>query len=432
MEIKIEKSNEKDKNSDASNKILKRAIDAYSKGEKLVFKRKFKSAETHFKKSFNYFMQLNDKIRGEKVLLKLTECYLIENQYHNASSTMRDAANLRLLDNKFINAIEHYQSVIELLLKLDEKAVYIPKILEIISFISMCYLAVGNFDMAAESLKKNLSKYGKGFKNKSKIKILHYVTNINNLILTKKIDDLKELKKEMLKLNLRDGERRLFNRIFEILNVFTDSTISLRIVEKEIRAGDQFTIFGTLNSKNDVEIKSISLNLEHGLKIISGPQISENKISFTAKLISKISGNSKIDINLICITEDFEFPLSSKKVIKIKEGYPIIQFYPSTDQLIGKIEQPLSLNFVVKNVGMGEAVDLSLIIEHSVGIQLIEGTKEKKLHSLAPQEEFVFVYNLTGKILGKHIIKAKLSYQGINSSDKFPDIIKEIDIAIVS
>ncbi|MHA1253808.1 MAG: hypothetical protein ACTSRP_27845 [Candidatus Helarchaeota archaeon] len=72
----------------------------------MVFKRKFKSAEKFFKKAFNNFIQINDRTRGEKVLLKLAECYIIEKQYLNAASTMRDAANLRLLSHKFINAID--------------------------------------------------------------------------------------------------------------------------------------------------------------------------------------------------------------------------------------------------------------------------------------------------------------------------------------
>ncbi|MHA1271020.1 MAG: hypothetical protein ACTSPY_14600 [Candidatus Helarchaeota archaeon] len=430
--MNMEESNSHKSGTGKNEKLLKKALDEYSKGEKLVFKRKFKSAEGFFKKSINNFMKLNDKIRGEKVLLKLAECYLIEKQYLSASESMRDAANLRLMDHKFINAIEHYKSSFELLLKLEQTESIIIKLLEIISFISLCYLAVGDFEKSIDYLKRNIKRYGKNLKNKEKIKLLRATTTVNNLIIQKDIKKLAELKIDITKLNLKQGETELINRIYEILNVYINSNMNLKITEKQIRAGDEFTIIGSLISMNGVKIKSVDLSLDHGFRLIMNPRISENGKEFNSKLISKISGDFKIIINLICSTEEYDFPLTSKKIIKISEGYPIIQFFPSMENLTTNLEQPIPIKFVIKNIGRGEATNLKLKLELPPTIKLIEGTDCKQLYSLAPQEEFSFLFNFKGIVLGKHQITAKLSYEGINKSDSFSDIIKEINIEVIS
>ena len=415
-----------------NNKLIDAALKFYSKGEKLVFKRKFKSAEKFFKKAFNNFIQINDRTRGEKVLLKLAECYIIEKQYLNAASTMRDAANLRLLSHKFINAIEHYQSVIELLLKAEESRTIRQKILEIVSFISLCYMAVGDFERSIDFLRKNIKKYARDLKSKSTILILNNVTQLNNLIYKKDINLFNELKDEIPKLGLREGETELFNWVFNIIGVFLNSKINLKISKKEIRAGDEFDIIGVLESNSDIEIKKIDLILDHGLKILSKPEIFDNNKKFKAKITSIISGKFKIKMDMICKTKFYEFPMSSTKILKIEQGSPIIQFYPSIEDFSWKLEKSVPLEFVVKNIGRGEAINLKLELELPPQIKLIEGTNVKQLHSLGPNEEFVFVFNLKGIVIGSHKIISKLNYEGNNSDDEFPQIIKEIDIEVFS
>ena len=413
-------------------KFLKKAIKSYSKAEKLVSKSKFKKAEWHFQNSINTFLQLNNKNRAEKVLLKLAECFLIEKQYQSASNTMRDAANLRLMDFKFINAIEQYQSVIELLLKIDESRGNLSKILEIGSFISLCYLAVGDFNKSTDYLKRNIRKYSNDIKNKSKIKILQHTVDLNNIILKKDKDELAELKSIISKLNLRDGEKILFQQVYEILRVYINSTIELNTNISEIRAGDEFLITGKLISENNVKIKSIDLYLDHGFTYISDPEILDNNLEFNSRLISKISGKFKININLVCETENFIFPLIGKKMIEISQGYPIIQLFINMENIISKIEEPLTLEYSIKNIGRGEATNLKLKVEIPPTVKLIEGTLVKQLHSLAPQEEFPFIYRFKGIVIGKHNIISTLSWGSGNSSEKFSDIYKELDIEIIN
>ncbi|MHA1230980.1 MAG: hypothetical protein ACTSPQ_10070 [Candidatus Helarchaeota archaeon] len=202
----------------------------------------------------------NNKLIDAALKLKLAECYIIEKQYLNAASTMRDAANLRLLSHKFINAIEHYQSVIELLLKAEESRTIRQKILEIVSFISLCYMAVGDFERSIDFLRKNIKKYARDLKSKSTILILNNVTQLNNLIYKKDINLFNELKDEIPKLGLREGETELFNWVFNIIGVFLNSKINLKISKKEIRAGDEFDIIGVLESNSDIEIKQNNIN----------------------------------------------------------------------------------------------------------------------------------------------------------------------------
>lgn len=417
-------------NAQEKEKLIDKSLKAYSKGEKLVFNRKFNKAEKFFKKAFNNFMQLGEKKRAEKVLLKLAECFLIEGQYQNASSSMRDSANLRLLDYKFINAIEQYQSVIELVFKLGEEKDYSQNLLEIFSFISLCYLAVGDFQKSIDYLKKNIQKYAGNIKNVSKIKILNHATKLNNLIIKRDLEELEDIKSEKSKIDLREGEKLLLDRVYDILNVYINSDIILKADKSEIRAGDEFNITGKLDSGPDIVIKSLNILLDHGFSLIDKPKILDNKREFTFGLESKISGKFRIKPELICESEHFSFPLSSNKIIEIKPGYPVIQFITDMENLMINLEEPFSVTYAIKNIGRGEAINLKLEIETTPAIQLTEGTLTKQLHSLLPQEEFAFVYNFKGTIMGKHSIKSKLTFEGANAPDSFKNIEKELNIQI--
>jgi hypothetical protein len=244
------------------------------------------------------------------------------------------------------------------------------------------------------------------------------------------LDELEDIRSEKSKIDLRKGEELLLDRVYDILNVYINSDITLTADKSEIRAGDEFKIVGKLDSEPNFLIKSLNISLDHGFLLIDEPKILDNKREFSFNLESKISGKFRIKPELVCESEHFSFPLSSNKIIEIKPGYPIIQFITDVEDLIINLEQPFSVTYVIKNIGRGEAINLKLEIETTPAIQLIEGTATKQLHSLLPQEEFAFVYNFKGNIMGKHSIKSKLAFEGANAPDSFKNIEKELNIEI--
>lgn len=400
-----------------SEKLEEKALKHYQKGQKHLASGKYKKCEGELEKSIDFFIKTNEIERAEKVSLKLCECYIIEKKFYEAAKAAFSAAELILRHKKYKNAIKHYQSVIDFYEKVDATL----EILEVYCFITLCYLAQGMFDEGMLLLKKKVVK--SKFPQIQKNKLIQLTLLMMNTILKKDAGNLGEIEIQIEKLNLKGGLGTLLKTVEKMINYYVHTVISITIENEELRAGDVADIVVEVKRPEDLQIVQSELNYDRIFDLVEDKQISADKKMIKFKLRPRIQGDLKIGpIALICQVDEFEYPLKIQRTIQVLPGKPRLVVEPQLTEITTNVGVPVELQMNLRNEGKGECMNISFKLELPEELELIEGSLEKKLHSLGPMEEFLFTFRLLAHERIELKLSATLSYDDLEGTQHTMEI----------
>jgi hypothetical protein len=100
-------------------------------------------------------------------------------------------------------------------------------------------------------------------------------------------------------------------------------------------------------------------------------------------------------------------------MIEILPGMPEIQIIKEIPEIVTTIGNPVTIALNLKNQGKGECINLIMQLELPDEIQLLEGSSEKKLHSLGSQEEFLFTFRIAAASKLNTTLSAVLTYESV-------------------
>lgn len=389
-------------------KYAEKALKEYQKGEKHLASGKYKKCESEFGKAIDYFMLAGEIDRAEKVNLKLCECFIIEKKYYEAGGAASSAAELILRHKKYKNAIKHYQSVIDFYEKVDA----IIEIHEIYCLMILCNLAQGKFQDAITLLKKKIAK--STLPQIKKNKIIQLTTLIINTILQKSEENLEEINYQLSKLKLEKGISTLFETVQRLIGYYVETFITISPDQEEIRAGDEVEIKIEVKRPQDLQIIESDLVFDRIFDLIEDKKLTDDKSTIMFKVRPRIQGNLKIGpISLICEIDEFQFPIRIQRTLEIHPGKPNLILQPEVGEINTTVGTPVEFNLNLKNLGKGECMNLSLQLTLPEELELVEGSLEKKLHALGPQEEFLFTFRIIANEKVNTSLNANLTFKDL-------------------
>ncbi|MFX1296550.1 MAG: hypothetical protein ACFFD2_17045 [Promethearchaeota archaeon] len=372
-------------------KFTEKALKSYQKGEKHLASGKYKKSQSDFEKAVDLFLKSGEIERAEKVNLKLCECFIIEKKYYEAAGAAYRAAELILRHNKFKNAIKHYNSVIDFYEKVDAPM----EILEVYSLIILCYIAQGKFQDGIVLMKKKIAK--STLPQIKKNKIIQFTILILNTILKKNVENLEEIDYQISKFKAEKGIIILIKTVQQIIDYYVNTIITITPNKKEIRAGDVVQINIEIKRPQKLEIIQGELVFDRIFDLVEDKIITADNRQFSFKLRPRIQGKLKIGpMTLICKISKFQFPIKIQKTLEILPGHPKLIIQPEIQEITATIGNPFTFTLNLKNLGKGECMNLhlQLTLPNEEEYDLLEGSLNKKLHSLGPREEFLFTFRI--------------------------------------
>ena len=91
----------------------------------------------------------------------------------------------------------------------------------------------------------------------------------------------------------------------------------------------------------------------------------------------------------------------------------VFRHFPEINTSIGT---PIEFTLNLKNTGKGECMNLKLQLILPEEMELVEGSTEKMLHSLGPQEEFLFTFRIIANDKVNDKINALLTFDDLEES----------------
>jgi hypothetical protein len=391
-----------------SEKFSEKALKTYQSGEKHLASGKYSKAEGDFRSAVDLFLKANEIERAEKCSLKLCECFIIEKKYYEAAGAAFHAAELSLHHKKYKEAIKHLESSIDFYTKVDADM----EILEVYSILSLLNLVQGKFEEAAAIIKKKIVKAA--LPNASKNRIIQLSTLILNTILQKNAENLEEIDLQLKKLKLDEGYLSLFKTAQRIVSYYVETLVTINTNLKEIRAGDVFQVSIMVRQPPNLEILSSEISYDRLFDLIKEKSVTPDNKTISFELRPRIQGKLNIGpISLVCKIEELQFPIKIQRTIEVLPGKPEIVIEANSREILTAIGEPVTLVFTLKNIGKGESTNLVMTIPLPEELRLSEGTNEKKLHSLAPHEEFEFTYRIVANAPVSTSLSAALTYEDL-------------------
>ncbi|MHA1784504.1 MAG: hypothetical protein ACTSVY_15930 [Candidatus Helarchaeota archaeon] len=388
-------------------KEMKKALASYEKAQKMIANEKFDKALKEFKKAFDKFMKIGSLKQAEKVALRLVESSLIEKRYNIASNALIDAANIALLEDRMSSAYQHYKSAMNFLVE-DPKINKQKLSAEIACFASLIQVLKGNFQEAIDFFKKQMEI--NKFKGISEIQIISFSESFFNTLISKNKEYYDKTKSKWKKLELREGEKKVIKNCMALLEIYLNTKLIYTIDKEKLSAGEGLELKVTPNSITDIELIDISTRYDtQRLELTEEPKILDQEVIFHFK--TRLSGNGFIGpITFQVQTKDgYRFPLIFKKEIIIEPGKGnVIVNAPEVFEIVQA--EKAELEFILKNEGKGEVIDISLKLEIPEEILLIGGSIIKKIHALPTNADFALTFLVQALLQGKFKSKYYLSY----------------------
>ncbi|MHA1131876.1 MAG: COG1470 family protein, partial [Candidatus Helarchaeota archaeon] len=288
------------------------------------------------------------------------------------------------------------------------------EILETYSLIALCHIVQGEFQEGRVLLQKKVAK--SKFPQIKKSRIIQFAVLIINTILTKKTENLEEIAYQISKMKLGKGILNLFKLVQDVTTQYVDTIITITPDKQEIRAGDEIEVKIEVKRPLDLKIVKSQLSYDRIFDLVKDKTIENNNRLIRFRLRPRIQGNLKIGpIVLICKTSTFQFPLKVQKTIHVLPGLPELIIRTDQSELSTVIGNAVPITLILMNQGKGECMNLNLQLTLPEEIELVEGSLEKKLHSLGPQEEFSFTFRIMANAKVEASLFVKLNYEDLEA-----------------
>ncbi|MBN1799924.1 MAG: hypothetical protein JW891_00360 [Candidatus Lokiarchaeota archaeon] len=419
-------------------KQLRKAEEQLTKADLFFENKDFKKAAKHYDDVGEKYFCVKEYYSAEQSFAKAATAYANQDNINNSLSSLRNAGDVCILSENFLNAHKHFNTAIKLVGRLNGEKDKEFNYLLFSSLSFLCYLTVGRPDQGltlVKRLKKNVRN--EVFKDNPQIRL---VKDLTIALRKKERGYLDKIEQEFSKYKFNEIEATLAKKALVTANAQVVLSSKLTLDKDQYSFNDKIHVSLELDtnplsniSKHpfyDYEIKSLKIKK---IDIVSSDNLSIQKkpippidVPIGEKQLFEIEFkiNFQIDepyvgpINLTCEMDELLTFYVESKVNKPEILSPPSKLEISTRNLRPPlIDQTFPFEMTVENVGEGETFDVRIDVEIPEQLKVMRGTTSKQIYSLRMHENMKWEIQIKPIEAGDFQIKATIKFKDSDQNE---------------
>jgi len=431
--------------------MAKDAEKLLNKAEKLYKAMQYKRAAKVFSSAADLSLKLKKYELARDCYVKAAKCSINEQKYSFTLDFLRNAGNMSILINNFLEAQNFFREGLNYISNLrtlsDRNYNFI--LFSTLSF--LCLFVKGKQEEGLKLVKKYRSNVEDDFFKESQL--IRLITNLTLSIKNKNESYLEKILTNFESYRFHESEINLLKQALVIAKVNTSLKINLKFDKDVYTTNDIIHLIMEIDSKplleisndpffnykiRELKISKISITLSDNFTSYKKPEfpisINVGDSHITEFMFKPHFQTERPFIGPMVLTSEINGNLNFYYEFSEVLEPVLISPPPSLTISLKNLKPPLigttfPLEILIENKSEGEAIDLKTHIEFPENLKLMRGTLEKQIYSLKPNENIRWEINVKPTEAGDYIIKIIAQFSDpdknlITESKEFPVPIK--------